>query len=198
MDKTIPFTLGRFMALVMIGVGALSILIMLFMLWNVPAQEQAQAQETVSGLQDFSAVPTEVNYPAPDLSLQDLDGSPVSLRDYLGSVVLVNLWATWCPPCKEEMPALVSFYEKYKPYGFVLVAINQEEPFEIVEPFVRDYGLTFPVWLDLEYLAEQKFNTMNLPSSYVIDRAGVVRLMWIGGISSGNLEKYVPGIIYEN
>ena len=95
------------------------------------------------------------------------------------------------------MPTLQAFYEKYKDDGFVLVAINQEEPRDVVAPFVQEFGLTFPVWLDLEYLAEREFDTMNLPSSYVVDRNGQVRLMWIGGISKKNLEKFVPDLIRE-
>jgi peroxiredoxin len=78
-----------------------------------------------------------------------------------------------------------------------LIAIDQEEPLEIVEPFVEEFGLTFPVWLDEEYQAQRLFNTMSLPSSYVIDRKGRVRLMWLGGISKENLEKYVSLIIME-
>ena len=95
------------------------------------------------------------------------------------------------------MPELQTFYEKYKSDGFVLVAINQEEPRELVEPFVKEFGLTFPVWLDLNYQAEQEFKTNSLPSSFVIDRTGRVRLMWFGGISKKNLEKYVTDVIKE-
>jgi thiol-disulfide isomerase/thioredoxin len=145
----------------------------------------------------LSAVPAEMDFPAPELDLITLDGTPVSLGDFRGSVVLVNLWATWCPPCREEMPTLQIFYEKYKENGFVLIAIDQEETLEVVQPFVEEYGLTFPIWLDENYQAQKEFKTMSLPSSYVIDRDGQVRLMWIGGISKNNLEKYVPDIILE-
>ena len=151
----------------------------------------------VSPDQNFSTVPVAVDYAAPELILEDINGNSVSLADHLGSVVLVNLWATWCPPCREEMPTLESFYEKYKSNGFVLIGINQEETADVVTPFVREYGLTFPIWLDLEHQTQLKFNTMNLPSSYVIDRSGNVRLMWIGGIEKRNLEKYVAKIIKE-
>ena len=177
----------RFYAMLLIGIGLVSIGIMFILLLN----------KTDASFQDFSAVPAKVDFAAPELTLEDLSGNSVSLKDYPGSVVLVNLWATWCPPCMEEMPALQSFYEKYKADGFVLVAINQEETAEVVEPFVKEFGLTFPVWLDIDYLAQRQFNTMNLPSSYVMDRNGRVRLMWIGGISKKNLEKYVPDLIEE-
>jgi len=187
MHTTAQPSLSRFYATLMIGMGLVSIGIVAYMLLNKPSDTP----------QDFSTVPVQVNYPAPELTLVDLAGNSVSLRDHLGSVVLVNLWATWCPPCKDEMPTLQTFYEKYKVDGFILLAIDQEETLEVVEPFVREFGLTFPVWLDEDYQAQQVFNTMNLPSSYVIDRSGRVRLMWIGGISKKNLEKYVPNVIME-
>jgi thiol-disulfide isomerase/thioredoxin len=136
---------------------------------------------------------------APNWTLTDLNGNTHNLYNILnsGKHVVIDFSATWCPPCREEMPSLQAFYEKYKENDFVLIAIDQEEPLEVVMPFVEEFGLTFPVWLDLDYLAEREFKTSNLPSSYVIDRTGTVRLMWIGGISKANLEKYVSDIILE-
>jgi thiol-disulfide isomerase/thioredoxin len=179
---------GRLIAMSMIGLGFLGIGIMFLLLLREPASASTQ---------DFLAVPAKVNYPAPELTLTDVNGAPVSLADYRGSVVLVNLWATWCPPCREEMPTLLAFYEKYKSEGFVLIAIDQGETVEQVIPFVDEFQLTFPVWLDITSSAGRSFNTMNLPSTYVIDRNGQVRLMWIGGISEKNLEKFVPDVIKE-
>jgi peroxiredoxin len=96
------------------------------------------------------------------------------------------------------MPALETFYRKHKDSGFVIVAINDGDPTPDVNQFVQDYGLTFPVWLDPTYIATEKaFKTMNLPSSYVIDRNGTVVLSWVGGINSRNLEKYVTPLIEE-
>ena len=187
MTSTVQPSLTRFYAALMMGAGLIVIGIALFMLLYTPAASP----------DDLSAVPAKVDFAAPKLNLEDLSGKPVSLDDYLGSVVLVNLWATWCPPCREEMPSLQAFYEKYKADGFVLVAINQEEPRELVDPFVKEFELTFPVWLDLDYLAEREFKTESLPSSFVIDRTGRVRLMWFGGISKNNLEKYVTDVIKE-
>lgn len=178
---------ARFYATLMIGTGLIVIGIMTFMLLN----------NSTASTADFSVVPAQVDFASPELTLEDLSGKPVSLDDYLGSVVLVNLWATWCPPCRDEMPTLQTFFEEYRSDGFVLVSINQEETRETVAPFVKEFGLTFPVWLDLDYQAQRVFKTENLPSSYVIDRTGRVRLMWIGGISKKNLEKYVTKLIKE-
>lgn len=154
--------------------------------------------QNISPPNDLSAVPVEVNYSAPQLTLTDTQGNTRSLTDYHGQVVLVNLWATWCPPCKEEMPALQSFYDKHKNKGFVIVAINDGDPTEDVLQFVKDYELTFPVWLDPKYTAtEQAFKTLNLPTSFVIDRDGVIRLTWVGAISRKMLDKYVAPVISQ-
>jgi cytochrome c biogenesis protein CcmG, thiol:disulfide interchange protein DsbE len=143
-------------------------------------------------------VPVKVNFPAPELTLMDTQGFSRSLADYRGQVVLVNLWATWCPPCKEEMPALQSFYGKYRQQGFVVIAINDGDPTADVLQFVKDYQLTFPVWLDPTYIATEKaFKTLSLPSSFVIDRTGTIQLQWVGGISLSMLEQHVSPLIAE-
>lgn len=183
-----PSSTGRLIAMTMIGFGFLALGISFILLTD---------PYTLASKQDFSTVPVQVDFPAPELNLTTLNGEPAALSDYLGRVVLVNLWATWCPPCREEMPTLQAFYEKYQSDGFVLIAIDQGETSELVVPFVKEFGLTFPVWLDIDSEAGIAFQTMNLPSSYVIDRNGRVRLMWIGGISKRNLEKYVPDVIKE-
>jgi thiol-disulfide isomerase/thioredoxin len=152
----------------------------------------------VSPQNELSTVPVQVNFPSPELTLSDIQGVSHSLSDYRGQVVLVNLWATWCPPCKEEMPALQAFYEKHQKNGFMIIAVNDGDPTADVLQFVKDYGLTFPVWLDPTYLAtEQAFKTLNLPSSFVIDRDGTTRLMWVGGINRTMLEKHVTPLLME-
>lgn len=180
---------GRLIALTMVGFGFLALGIAFLLLTS---QSTSAASNT-----DFSTVPVQVDFPAPELTLTTLDGTPASLSDYLGSVVLVNLWATWCPPCREEMPTLQAFYDEYRSDGFVLLAIDQGETSQQVIPFVKEFDLDFLIWLDTGSEAGRVFETMNLPSSYVIDRSGRVRLMWIGGISKKNLEKYVPDVIKE-
>lgn len=145
----------------------------------------------------MDAMPVSVNYPAPDLRLDDLSGGQVSLEDYLGQVILVNLWATWCPPCKAEMPVLQAYYEAHKRQGFALVAINAGDPPEDVEAFVQTIGLTFPVWLDPQSAATRAFRTAGLPSSYVIDRSGQIRLAWSGAVERETLEKYVTPLINQ-
>ncbi len=147
---------------------------------------------------DFSAIPAAVHYAAPALALSDLSGANRSLGDYRGQVVLVNLWATWCPPCQAEMPLLQQFYERHRAAGFTVIAVEDGEPVSDVKSFVAQYRLTFPVWLDPSHEAtDHAFKTMNIPTSYVIDRAGDVRLTWLGAINESNLEKFVTPLIEE-
>lgn len=177
--KTIPF--------VLLGLGFLLIAISAYSVWRSLASQT-----------DFLTVPARVRFPAPALTLSDIEGVARSLTDYRGQVVLVNLWATWCPPCKEEMPTLQAFYDKYRAEGFVIIAINDGDPTADVLQFVKDYKLTFPVWLDPTYIAtEEAFHTLNLPASFVIDRDGSIRLTWVGGISYSALEEYVAPLIGE-
>jgi peroxiredoxin len=148
--------------------------------------------------QDFTAIPVDVSFQAPALTLRELNGRQRSLRDYAGQVVLVNLWATWCPPCAAEMPEFQRYYEKHMDSGFTVIAINDGESAPEVGEFAAEYGLTFPIWLDPKYEAtERAFKAGNLPTSYVIDRGGMVRLMWIGAISEPNLQRFVTPIIKE-
>ncbi len=146
---------------------------------------------------DGSSVPAPVEYPAPELTLTDLTGSETSLADYQGQVVLVNLWATWCPPCKAELPILQAYYEKHAKEGFVIIGIEDGEPSDDVAAFIKTRDLTYPIWIDQEGKTEIAFMTFTLPSSYVIDRTGTVRLAWSGAISDAMLEKYVTPIIAE-
>ena len=177
----------KMLSLVFLGSGLILIIISTYFIWRDSSSQT-----------NFSTVPVKVNYASPELTLTDIQGVTHSLADYRGQVVLINLWATWCPPCKEEMPTLQSFYNKHKEQGFAVVAINDGDPTKDVLQFVKDYQLTFPVWLDPTYIAtEQAFKSLNLPTSFVIDRNGVVQLQWVGGISRKMLDQYVIPLITE-
>jgi peroxiredoxin len=142
-------------------------------------------------------IPGVVDYPAPDLALVDLDGKPASLDDLRGQVVMVNNWATWCPPCRAEMPELEAYYQAHKDDGFVLVGINSGDQSSQVEAFIQEYNLTFPMWLDPTGLAIHAFKNNALPSSYILDEKGTVRLVWSGAVSLEALEAYVTPMLED-
>jgi thiol-disulfide isomerase/thioredoxin len=146
---------------------------------------------------EYFVKPNEVDFPSPKLTLTDLSSRSVSLDDYHNIIVLVNNWATWCPPCKAEMPTLQKYYEIHAEQGFIVIAIESGESKDEVSTFVQNNSLTFPVWIDIKGLALEKFNNWDLPSSYVIDRGGQVRLSWTGPISMEMLEKYVTPLLEQ-
>lgn len=179
---------ARLLAMFLVGAGLLILGVAAFFM--LPKPEAVASNER-------SAVPMSVEYPAPPLELTDLEGNPVSLADYLGQVVLVNNWATWCPPCKAEMPTLQGFYEDNAAKGFTIIAIDAGDPVADVAAFVEQYGLTFPVWPDQTQKATVAFRNPGLPSSYVIDRDGIVRLAWTGAISRKMLDQFVTPLLEE-
>lgn len=146
---------------------------------------------------DASAIPVTVNFPAPLLELSDLNGKAVSLADYRGQYVLVNNWATWCPPCKAEMPVLQAYYDDHRHQNFTLIAIESGEPVDIVTEFVKVNGLRFTVWPDPDEKVYQAFRNISLPASWLIDPQGQVRLTWTGAINRSTLEKYITPILEE-
>ena len=179
----LTFILG--VGLVLIGIAALLVL---------TGGKNTAASQPASR----SVTPMEVSYPAPELSLQNVNGEAESLIGYRDKVVLVNNWATWCPPCKAEIPTLEAYYKAHTADGFVIIGVEAGEPQNDVLKFVQESGMSYPVWIDLNGAALDAFNNKNLPSSNVIDRSGTVRLAWVGEISSEMLEKYVTPLLTEN
>jgi peroxiredoxin len=141
--------------------------------------------------------PAAVNFTAPAIKLTDLGRNEVEIADSLGQIVLLNTWATWCPPCRAEMPDLQAFYEKYERRGFTLVGVNIGETQEQVLDFALDYQLTFPLWLDSDEESMRALNTISLPYSVVIDRDGIVRFAWSGATCTDALEKTVAPMILQ-
>jgi len=177
---------------IIMGVGL--VLIGLAALLMLPGKNNTNTPQSASR----SVVPVEVNYPAPELSLQNVSGQNEALADYQGQVVLVNNWATWCPPCKAEIPTLEAYYKTHKADGFVIIGVEAGETQKDVLTFVQEHEMTYPVWFDLNGSALNAFHNESLPSSYVIDRKGVIRLSWVGEISREMLEKYVTPLLTEN
>ncbi len=182
--------------LLLMGGGVLIILGVLAALW-LPSRAEKSTAPT-GGRAGNSVIPVEVpERPAPDLKLQDLEGNPVSLADYRGQVVLLNNWATWCPPCKAEMPDLEAYHEAHKDEGFTVIAVNAGDRPNEVAAFAQAYHLTFPVWPDPSTETLRAFGIQGLPTSYLIDRNGMVRATWTGAITQAVLEEYITPYIKE-
>jgi thiol-disulfide isomerase/thioredoxin len=183
-----------------VGVALLALMAVLLLLFGKKdgADSTTTSQGSSSSPSSYSVTPAEVNYAAPELSLQNVNGDTEALTDYREKVVLVNNWATWCPPCKAEIPTLQEYYKVHSEEGFVIIGVEAGEPQAEVSQFVKSSVITYPIWIDLENASLRAFGSSGLPNSFVIDRKGMVRLSWVGEINFAMLEKYVTPIIAEN
>lgn len=108
------------------------------------------------------------------------------MSDYRGKKVILNFWATWCPPCKAEMPDMQEFHEKHRNEGVEVVAVNltvAEKKIEDVHQFIKDYGITFTIPLDETGMIGEQFQAYSIPTSYLIDEKGIVRQHMVGPMS---------------
>ncbi|HET6444252.1 MAG TPA: TlpA disulfide reductase family protein [candidate division Zixibacteria bacterium] len=126
---------------------------------------------------------------APDFTLDTLDGSQITLSDLRGKVVVVNLWTSWCPPCRAEMPAIEAVYQANKERGMEVLAVNStyQDSEANAADFVQGLGLTFPILLDRNGMVSNRYQLRALPTTYFIDRQGIIRSVVPGGPMSESL-----------
>jgi len=154
-----------------------SIILLLGLVWTVASADKSGS--TTSG--KISA--PQQGFLAPDFELKTPKGDSIQLSDLRGQAVLVNLWATWCPPCRAEMQAIEKVHNEYKDQGFTVLAVNmtyQDDPFEVM-PFVNEQRLSFPILLDETGEMANAYQLRSLPSSFFVDRNGVIKEVVIGG-----------------
>lgn len=141
---------------------------------TVKTAETAKKNETAS-INEKEDTTNQVEYVAPDFELKTLEGETVRLSDYVGKKVILNFWATWCPPCKEEVPHMQKVYKEYKNKGVEILAVNvtnKDKGEEAVAQFVKGHGLTFEVLLDEEGFVGSTYQVLTLPTTYMIDTKG--------------------------
>ena len=137
-----------------------------------------------SGASTAGRIPApQQGFLAPDFALQTPAGETIKLSDLRGQAVLVNLWATWCPPCRAEMQSIETMYQEYKDQGFTVLAINMtyQDDASAVMPFVNEQVLTFPILLDETGVVGNAYQLRSLPSSYLVRRDGTINEVVIGG-----------------
>ena len=144
-----------------------------------------------------SAVPVAPLSPAPDFTLRTMDGKNLRLQELRGRVVMVNFWATWCGPCRQEMPQLDLLYQKYKSSGFVLLGVNVDEDVRKATDVAAKLGVTFPVLLDTDKAVSKLYDLSTMPSTVIIDRDGKVRYLHRGYLAGyeDNYDKQIRELL---
>lgn len=132
---------------------------------------------------------------APDFLLEELDGGEVRLSDLRGEPVVINFWATWCAPCRKEMPQFVQAYDAYKDQGLEIVAVNLQEGKSIASEFAGDYGMEFTVAVDRDGEIGDLYRLLGLPTTYFIGRDGVIRTVFTGPFEAEGQGTSVQGAI---
>jgi len=130
----------------------------------------------------------ELGKMAPDFTLKDLDGNTVSLSDLRGKVVFLNFWATWCPPCRAEMPDIEALHQKYRDQGVVILGVDLRESESTVRTYVEGGGYTWTFLLDKTGQVGTQYRVSAIPTSYFIDSEGIIRSLAIGGMPAATME----------
>lgn len=142
----------------------------------------------VQAMQRVVANRPQVGRPAPDFTLPQLDGPAVRLSNLRGRVVVLNFWTTWCPPCREETPALQAFYERYGD-RVAYYGINVAEPVDTIRRFIDEFGVTYPILLDRTKDVARLFGVAGYPETWWIDRYGIARAHWVGPMTFEDMQR---------
>ncbi|MDA1475168.1 thiol-disulfide oxidoreductase ResA [Bacillus changyiensis] len=149
--------------------------------------------------QNFANKKTEaagqLNEQAPNFKWTTLAGEKINLKDLYGKAVLVNFWASWCGPCKKEMPVIEQAYQQYKNDRFEVVAVNIQEPDATVKNFLKDHQLTFPVVLDKTGDIYDSWGVNNIPVSYFISPDGTIKRKFEGEMSKEQLDQWIKELL---
>jgi peroxiredoxin len=132
-----------------------------------------------------------------DFTLKDMDGKKVNLADFKGKVVLLNFWATWCPPCLAEIPGFVDLQARYREHGLVIVGISVDDPIEKLKPFAQQFKMNYPVLagVDEDGVQEAYGPLVGIPVSVLISRNGLVCKKFIGGASKQQFEREIKALL---
>lgn len=148
---------------------------------------------------DQQSAPRE-GFSAPDFTLDLMGGGQVTLSELRGKVVVINLWASWCPPCRAEMPAIEKAYQAYRDLGVVVLGVNTtyQDSEADAAAFVREYGLTFPILLDRDGSVSQRYALSGLPTTFFIDRKGIIRSVIVGGpMSEATIQSKIEDLLKD-
>jgi len=142
----------------------------------------------------------QVGFTAPNFTLDSLTGDPIKLTDLRGKVVVLNLWASWCPPCRTEMPALNAVYHKFRDQGFVVLGVNTtfQDDETSARAAIRAWGLTFPIVFDRDGTPSRAYRLQAMPTTFFIGRDGVIRDIVFGGpLSEALIASKIEKLISE-
>ncbi len=149
-------------------------------------------QGSAAAIRGLPAAPA-VGHPAPDFTLTTVAGETFTLSALRGKPVVLNFWATWCPPCRAELPELQAASARYADQ-VIIVGVNQAEPADAVRGFAGQFGLTFPIPLDEQAVVSRQYAVRSLPTTFFVDRNGIIRRIQSGPVTEATLAQALKQI----
>lgn len=153
--------------------------------------EENNASESPDSLGPRKDDTIEVGKKLPDFTLENINGEVKSLRDYEGTITILNFWESWCPPCKKEMPDFMKIAEENEDVLILTVNMERERDRKLVEDFLEEGGYTFEVLLDQDQVVGRMFSISSIPSNYFIDKNGIYRGNWPGMLTYEQMEEAI-------
>lgn len=163
-------------------------------------RSDSQPTETAPRLDPYSAplYPAQNKAEAKDFTVELVDGEPFQLSQQKDKVVLLNIWATWCAPCREETPELVDLYSEYHDQGLEILGVSiDEQGRSVVDPFLEKYEVNYPVVIDDGTIMDKYGPTMGIPTTYIIDKEGSLRYFAVGAVTIKELEPRIQDLLKE-
>jgi len=183
-------TIGRSIVISAVGIAALAGIAYVA---TLPAAPTVSTSADPADIAALEIAPAQGAL-APDFSLFNLEGEQITLSDLRGHPVMINLWATWCAPCRIEMPHIQDRFERYAGEGFLVLAVDFDEPANIVAAFRDELGLTFDILLDPGAEVQELYRNRNYPSTFFVDADGVIQVQHIGLMTEGQLDENLVAI----
>ena len=179
--------------------GAWLVAAMLVALFAPACAPDPASSPSITTLDVAGSLP-ETGSPAPDFVLKTLDGQTARLSDYAGRPVLINFWASWCGPCRTEMPDLIDAYEAHQASGLEVLAVNHTslDVLDDIDAFVSEFQMPFPILLDERGEAVEAYGLQGLPTSFFIDPEGVLRVVNVGPMTADDIEQHLAKILPAN
>ncbi|RKD25003.1 cytochrome C biogenesis protein [Ammoniphilus oxalaticus] len=167
--------------------------------WGIFDMGKSNSGSEELSVQEESQAPIGLaqGYLAPDFELETIDGNKVKLSDYRGKKVLLNMWASWCPPCRAEIPDMQQFYEQNVDQNVVVLGVNltsaERQP-ERIPRFIEEFGMTFPIVLDEQSNVSDRYQVSSIPTSFILDSQGVIQQKIVGPMDREMMEQLMFSI----
>ncbi|MEL7834846.1 TlpA disulfide reductase family protein [Fodinibius sp. Rm-B-1B1-1] len=174
-----------------------------FVFWGCNSESNSSQEGPTKPLEQLdpssaTLYPAQRQAEARDFEVTLLNGDTFTLSDYQGQVVLLNIWATWCAPCRQETPDLQELYEKYKEDGFMILGVSIDEQGEsVVRPFIEEYDVSYPIVIDQGEIMDKYGPTMGIPTTYIINKKGNLEYFAVGALTNKELEPRIKTLLEE-